>query len=84
MCEYLLESKRKYNWPLQIMATTGKNNKRVSEITSILGDMFSVNMSLQSMNMATLENIKRANIRQEDIIAVNNHLRAQVDQQKQS
>ena len=77
VCEYLLESKRKYNWPLQIMATTGKNNKkRVSEITSILGDMFSVNMSLQSMNMATLENIKRANIRQEDIIAVNNHLRA--------
>ena len=76
VCEYLLK-KRKYNWPLQIMATTGKNNKkRVSEITSILGDMFSVNMSLQSMNMATLENIKRANIRQEDIIAVNNHLRA--------
>ncbi len=77
VCEYLLESKKKYNWPQQIMATTGKNNKkRVSEITSILGDMFSVNMSLQSMNMDTLKNIKRANIRQEDIIAVNNHLRA--------
>ena len=77
VCEYLLESKKKYNWPQQIMATTGKNNKkRVSEITSILGDMFSVNMSLQSMNMDTLKNIKRANIRQEDIIAVNKHLRA--------
>ena len=36
-CEYLLESKNKYSWPLQIMATTEKNSKkRVMEITSIL------------------------------------------------
>ena len=64
VCEYLLESKRKYNWPLQIMATTGKNNKkRVSEITSILGDMFSVNMSLQSMSETVLSNIRRDRIR---------------------
>ena len=58
------------------MATTGKNSKkRVMEITSILGNMFSVNMSLQSMSETVLANIKRANIRHEDMIAVNNHLR---------
>ena len=34
VCEYLLESKRKYNWPLQIMDTTGNiNNKRVRHFT---------------------------------------------------
>ncbi len=77
VCEYLLESKNKFGWPLQIMATTGKNSKkRVMEITSVLGNMFSVNMSLQSMSETVLENIKRSNIRHEDMIAVNNHLRA--------
>ena len=45
-CEYLKESKEKYGWPKQIMATTGKNSKdRVMKITNILGDMFSINMS---------------------------------------
>ena len=76
VCEFLLESKKKYNWPLQIMATTGKNSKkRVMEITSILGNMFSVNMSLQSMSETVLSNIRRSNIRHSDMIAVNNHLR---------
>ena len=76
VCEFLLESKKKYSWPLQIMATTGKNSKkRVMEITSILGNMFSVNMSLQSMSETVLANIRRSNIRHEDMIAVNNHLR---------
>ena len=52
------------------MATTGKNSKkRVMEIRSILGKMFSVNMSLQSMSETVLANIKRANIRHEDMIA---------------
>ena len=77
VCEYLLESQKKYGWPLQVMATTGKNSKkRVMEITSILGNMFSVNMSLQSMSETVLSNIRRSNIRHEDMMAVNNHLRA--------
>ena len=43
VCFALKESKEKYGWPLQIMATTGKNNKeRVVEITGILGNMFAV------------------------------------------
>ena len=28
VCEYLLESQKKYGWPLQVMATTGKNSKK--------------------------------------------------------
>ena len=77
-CELLLESKKKYNWPLQIMATTGKNSKkRVTEITNILGDMFSVNMSMQSMNEQVLRNIKRANIKLDHMVEINDHLRSQ-------
>ena len=77
-CDYLLDAKNKYSWPLQIMATTGKNSKkRVMEITSILGNMFSVNMSMQSMDPIVLKNIKRDNIKNSHIIEVNHHLREQ-------
>ena len=75
-CEFLVESKKKYGWPLQVMATTGKNSKqRVMEITGILGNMFSVNMSMQSMDNQVLENIKRSNIKLDHMVAINDHLR---------
>ena len=74
-CEFLLESNKKNNWPLEIMATTGKNSKkRVMEITNILGNMFSINMSMQSMDEQVLRNIKRENIKLDHMIEVNNHL----------
>jgi hypothetical protein len=74
-CDFLKKSKEKYGWPKQIMATTGKNSKdRVMEITNILGDMFSINMSMQSMDEQVLKNIKRANIKLDHMIDVNNHL----------
>ena len=38
--------------------------------------MFSPFISLQSMSQTVLQNIRRSNIRQSDMIAVNNHLRA--------
>jgi radical SAM superfamily enzyme YgiQ (UPF0313 family) len=64
VCLALKESKEKYAWPLTIMATTGKNNKeRVVEITGILGNMFAVNMSVQSMDDKVLKKIKRSNIK---------------------
>ena len=76
VCEWLLDSKRKYGWPLQIMATTGKNSKeRVMAITSVLGDMFSVNMSMQSMDNQVLKNIKRSNIKLDHMVAINDHLK---------
>ena len=77
-CEFLVKSKKKYGWPLQFMATTGKNSKaRVIEITKILGDMFGVNMSMQSMDEQVLTNIRRSNIKLEHMIEVNNHLRSE-------
>ena len=76
ICEALYEAQQKYGWPLQVMATTGKNNKeRVIEITGRLGAMFSVNMSVQSMDATVLDNIKRSNIKIDHYVAVNRHLR---------
>lgn len=75
ICELLLKSQRKYHWPRQIVATTGKNNKeRVIEITQIMGNTFSVNMSVQSMNPAVLKNIKRSNIKLDHYMAINQTL----------
>ena len=76
-CEFLMESKKKYGWPLQVMATTGKNSKaRVIEITKILGEMFVVTMSMQSMDEQVLTNIGRSNIKLEHMVKVNDHLRS--------
>jgi radical SAM superfamily enzyme YgiQ (UPF0313 family) len=76
ICEFLLESKKKYGWPLQIMGTTGKNSKeRVMEITKILGNMFAINMATQSMDEQVLKNVGRANIKLDHMIEINNKLR---------
>jgi radical SAM superfamily enzyme YgiQ (UPF0313 family) len=75
LCESLYETYNNFGWPRQIMATTGKNNKeRVIDITKIMGNIFSVNMSVQSMDKQVLSNISRDNIKIEDYIAVNDHL----------
>ena len=71
----LLESHNKYGWPSAIMATTGKNNKaRVIDITKMLGTMFSVNMSVQSMSPNVLKNVRRSNIALDDYVAINREL----------
>jgi radical SAM superfamily enzyme YgiQ (UPF0313 family) len=75
ICESFKEAHDQYGWPMQIMSTTGKNNKeRVIDITSIMGDIFKVNMSIQSMNEQVLSNVKRDNIKLEDYISINDHL----------
>jgi len=72
----LLDSHNKYNWPNSIMATTGKNQKeRVIDITSMLGNMFSVNMSAQSMDENVLANIRRSNISLDAYKDINQHLK---------
>ncbi len=75
ICEVLYETREKYSWPLHIMSTTGKNQKeRVIQATQILGNTFSVNMSVQSMDSTVLKNIKRDNIKLEDYIEINKSL----------
>ena len=59
----LYDSHKKYSWPNSIMSTTGKNQKqRVIDITNVLGNMFEVSMSAQSMDANVLDNIRRSNI----------------------
>jgi radical SAM superfamily enzyme YgiQ (UPF0313 family) len=78
ICEALKETHDTQGWPKQVIATTGKNNKeRVMDITGIMGTIFSVNMSVQSMDKTVLANIKRSNIKLDDYIAVSDHLRRQ-------
>lgn len=75
ICEMLLKTQKDFGWPLQIMSTTGKNNKeRVIEITQIMGNTFSVNMSVQSMDSEVLKNIRRENIKLDHYVAVNKSL----------
>lgn len=75
ICEVLYQTNRTFGWPRQIMATTGKNNKeRVIDITKMMGNIFSVNMSVQSMDPQVLSNIKRDNIKLDDYMAINRHL----------
>lgn len=78
ICEALYDLQQEYGWPLNVVSTTGKNNKeRVIDITGILGNMFPVTMSVQSMDDAVLANIKRSNIKLDHYIAVNTHLKEQ-------
>ena len=78
ICEALLETQNSYGWPLNIISTTGKNNKeRVIDITGILGDTFDITMSVQSMDATVLSNINRSNIKLDDYIGINEHLRQQ-------
>lgn len=77
ICEALKEAQGKYGWPVQIMATTGKNKKeQVIELTQILGNAFSVNMSVQSMDPTVLKNIKRDNIKLDHYLEINKNLSA--------
>ena len=76
ICEMPVEMQKKYSWPLTICATTGKNNKeRIIEATSILGNAFSIAMSVQSMDDKVLKNIKRSNIKLDHYTEVNKHLK---------
>ena len=76
-CEMLVETKKKYNWPLRVMSATGKNSKmRVIEITNILGEMFPVSMSVQSMDENVLKNIKRENIKLDHMIGINKYVKS--------
>jgi len=75
VCQSLVEMQKKYNWPSVVISTTGKNNKeRVIDVTSILGNAFSVTMSVQSMDDKVLKNIKRSNIQLDHYTAINKHL----------
>lgn len=77
ICEELKHAQDTHGWPRQVVATTGKNQKeRVIDITGILGKVFEVTMSVQSMDDAVLENIRRSNIKLDDYMKINKHLQS--------
>jgi hypothetical protein len=78
ICIALRDAQEKFGWPLQVAATTGKNNKeRVIDATRIMGNAFSVTMSVQSMDSKVLSAINRDNIRLDHYIDINQHLAEQ-------
>ena len=77
ICEALKAAQDRYGWPRQGVATTGKNQKeRVIDITGILGKVFEVTMSVQSMDPKVLNNIRRSNIKLDDYMKINRHLQS--------
>lgn len=72
------EVQRDYQWPLQMIAWTGKNSKdRVIAATEVLGASLSINMAVQSMDEEVLTNIKRDNIKLEAYKGINEVLTRQ-------
>jgi radical SAM superfamily enzyme YgiQ (UPF0313 family) len=78
VADMLMETKKKYKWPLALMTTTGKNSKdRIMKITEMLGNMFEVSMAMQSMSESVLVNIKRSNIKLDHMVEINKDLKKQ-------
>ena len=70
------DSRKRYGYPTTVFATTAKNRKKkLIAINQELDDIvMPIWMSVQSMNDETLVNIKRKNIRIEDMISVKDAL----------
>ena len=78
VAKMLLETKKKYKWPQAMMTTTGKNSKeRIIKLTEMLGNIFEVAMSMQSMSESVLTNIKRSNIKLDHMVEINKELNKQ-------
>jgi len=73
-CHRIADVQSRHAWPTQIEVTTGKNHKeRIVEANSIVNGAFRLLAALQSTNPATLDNIKRRNISEADLVAVGRH-----------
>ncbi len=69
ICECIAELKEKYNYPLFIDTSTGKNSKkRIINAIEKLDGVLAMIMSVQSMTPTVLKNIKRDNIRLDDFM----------------
>ena len=62
LAEYVLEVMNKYDWPQYIECLTPKSNREnILRINDILKNRVQIGLSMQSMNMETLSDIKRKN-----------------------
>lgn len=63
IAEYIAKIKKKHNWPINIGASTGKNNKeQVLQVIKILEGSLVTGAAIQSSDPGVLKNIKRNNI----------------------
>ena len=70
-CNIIKEIKEIYNYPQQIIASTGKNRKeQIIDAIKLLNGTMSLTMSVQSMNQTVLQNIKRDNISLDHMMAL--------------
>lgn len=71
ICDAIADVQRKYNFPKQIQATTGKNSKtRVIEAIKRLNGALRIWMSVQSMDQEVLANVRRSNISVDQMLAL--------------
>lgn len=71
ICAELAQIRKTRGYPKYIDSTTGKNSKeRVIRAIEQLDGALGMTMSVQSLDMTVLENIKRDNIRLEDFLAL--------------
>ena len=70
-CKIIKEIKEDYNYPHQIIASTGKNRKeQIIDAIKLLEGTMSLTMSVQSMEETVLQNIKRDNISVDQMMAL--------------
>ena len=70
-CRALARSRQLYGWPDHINTSTGKNKKeRVLEAAKIVDGRIVLSGSVQSLNEAVLDNIKRKNISAEELMSL--------------
>jgi radical SAM superfamily enzyme YgiQ (UPF0313 family) len=71
ICRKIAEIKAKYGYPLNVLATTGKNSKeRIIDAVKMLDGALRFTMSVQSMDQEVLRNIRRDNISVEHMLAL--------------
>lgn len=71
ICKTIGEMKKSYGYPLNVLATTGKNSKeKIISAIKLLDGALRFTMSVQSMDQEVLRNIRRDNISVDHMLAL--------------
>jgi len=71
ICDVIAETQKKFGFPMQIQATTGKNSKeKIIEAIKRVNGALRIWMSVQSMDEQVLRNVKRNNISVDQMLAL--------------
>ncbi len=73
ICELLQKTRERTGWPDNLEVSTGKSNKeRLIKNLAMIKDSVQITLALQSMNEATLKQIKRINFTANELIEITN------------